>query len=58
MEDDRITRIDTETGRTIQYLMPIETNARRVSVDNSEARPVLWVGANHEAAVMKVEPLE
>jgi len=58
MEDDRITRIHAETGRTIQYLMPIETNARRVSIDNSETRPVLWVGANHEAAVMKVEPLE
>ena len=58
MEDDRVTRIDTKTGKTIQYLMPIETNARRVSIDNSEARPVMWLGANHKAVVMKVEPLE
>ena len=58
MEDDKVTRIHAESGNAIQYLMPVETNARRVSVDNSEARPVLWVGSNHQALVMKVEPLE
>jgi streptogramin lyase len=58
MEDDRITRIDTATGRTISYLMPIETNARRASVDNFGARTTAWIGANHQAVVMKVEPLD
>ena len=58
MMDDRVTRLDPRSGRTIQYLMPIPTNARRVAVDNHGARPVLWVGANHEAAVMRVEPLD
>ena len=56
--DDLVTRINIETGETIQYLMPIETNGRRVSVDNSGPRPVLWMGSNHQATVMKIEPLE
>ena len=58
MMDDRVTRIDSKTGATAQYLMPIETNARRIAVDNYGQRPALWIGANHQAIVMKVEPLE
>jgi virginiamycin B lyase len=58
MMDDLVTRLDPETGEAIQYLMPIPTNGRRVAVDNYGDRPVLWVGANLEATVMKVEPLE
>jgi streptogramin lyase len=58
MMDDRVTRINVQTGETIQYLMPIETNARRVSVDNYAAKPVMWIGAQHQAVVMKVEPLD
>jgi hypothetical protein len=46
------------TGQTVQYLMPIETNARRVSIDNYGEKPVMWIGAQHQAVVMKVEPLD
>ena len=31
---------------------------RRVWVDDSGPKPVFWVGSNHGAAVVKVEPLE
>jgi virginiamycin B lyase len=58
MMDDRITRLDVTTGKTVQYLMPIETNFRRASVDDYAAKPVFWVGAQHQATVMKVEPLQ
>jgi streptogramin lyase len=58
MMDDRVTRLDPATGKTVEYLMPIETNFRRASVDNSGPRPAMWVGAQHQAVVMKVEPLE
>jgi len=58
MMDDKVSRLDPKTGKVVQYLMPIETNARRISVDNYGARPGLWVGANHQAVVMKVEPLD
>jgi len=58
MMDDRVTRINVTTGHTVQYLMPIETNARRVSIDNYGTKPVMWIGAQHQAVVMKVEPLD
>jgi streptogramin lyase len=58
MMDDRITRLDPTSAKTVQYLMPIETNFRRAAVDDYGAKPALWVGAQHQAVVMKVEPLE
>jgi hypothetical protein len=38
--------------------MPVETNGRRIAVDDYGATPGLWIGANHQAVVMHVEPLE
>ena len=58
MMDDRVTRLDPKTGRTAQYLMPIETNARRIGVDNYGTKPSLWIGDNHQAVVMHVEPIQ
>ena len=42
----------------VQYLMPVETNGRRIAVDDYGAKPGLWIGANHQAVVMHVEPLD
>lgn len=58
MMDDRVTRLDPSTGNTVQYLMPVETNARRIAVDDTGAKPSLWIGSNHLAVVMHVEPRE
>ena len=58
MMNDLVTRIDTKTGAAIQYLMPVETNGRRIAVDDYGAKPGLWIGANHQAVVMHVEPLD
>ena len=58
MMDDKVTRLDPKTGKSVQFLMPVETNARRIAVDNYGGRPGLWIGANHQAVVMHVEPLE
>jgi hypothetical protein len=38
--------------------MPRFTNIRRVFVDNSGPKPVLWIGNNHGASILKVEPLD
>jgi len=57
MMDDRITRLNVATGGIVQYLMPIETNLRRIAVDDHGAKPTLWVGAQHQATVMHIEPL-
>jgi len=42
----------------VNYLLPHETNIRRVFVDDSTARPTFWVGSNHGAAIVKLEPLD
>jgi hypothetical protein len=34
------------------------TNIRRIFVDETGLRPVVWVGSNHGASIVKVEPLD
>ncbi|MGC1561421.1 MAG: carboxypeptidase regulatory-like domain-containing protein [Bradyrhizobium sp.] len=58
MLSDRVTRLNPATGEAISYLMPRSTNIRRVFVDNSTTPVTFWVGNNHGAAIVKVEPLE
>ncbi len=58
MLTDQVSRLDTGTGQVVDYLLPRTTNIRRVFVDSSGERPILWVGSNHGAAIVKVEPLD
>lgn len=58
MLSDRVTRLNPTTGEAISYLLPRSTNIRRVFVDNSTTPVTFWVGNNHGAAIVKVEPLE
>ena len=58
MLTDRVSRLDTATGEVVDYLLPRTTNIRRVFVDDTGARPVLWVGSNHGSTIVKVEPLD
>jgi virginiamycin B lyase len=58
MIDDQVTRLDTKTGTMVQYLLPRETNIRRVHVDNSTTPVTFWVGSNHGASIVKLEPLD
>jgi streptogramin lyase len=58
MMSDRILRLDTKTGLFTEYLLPNPTNIRRVWVDNSTTPVTFWVGSNHGASIVKVEPLE
>jgi streptogramin lyase len=58
MNTDRVLRMDLDTGEFTEYPLPSQTNIRRVFVDNSATPPAFWVGNNHHAAVVKVEPLE
>ena len=58
MLNDRILRLDTKTGQAIEYLLPKSTNVRRVFVDNSTTPVTFWVGSNHGASIVKLEPLE
>lgn len=55
---DHIWRLDPKTGEFIQYLLPRFTNVRRVFVDNRTTPVTFWVGNNHGASIIKLEPLD
>ena len=58
MLTDQVARLNTKTDEIVEYLLPRNTNIRRVFVVDSGPRPVLWVGNNHGRAIVKVEPLD
>ena len=58
MLSDQVERLDTKTAQFTEYLLPHTTNIRRVFVDSSTKPNTLWVGNNHGAAIVKVEPLD
>jgi streptogramin lyase len=58
MNADRVLRLDTKTGQFVEYPLPRYTNVRRVFVDNNTTPPTFWVGNNHGAALVKLEPQE
>ena len=58
MMADKVERLDPRTGIFTEYLLPHHTNMRRSFVDNSTKQPTFWVGNNHGASIVHVEPLE
>ena len=58
MHTDLVTRLFPESGDMVQYLLPRTTNLRRVFVEETGTRPVLWVGSNHGASIVRVETLD
>jgi streptogramin lyase len=58
MMHDRVSRLDPKTGEFVEYLLPKTTNIRRVFVDNSTNPVTFWIGSNHGASIIKLEPLE
>jgi virginiamycin B lyase len=55
---DRVSRINTQTGEVTNYIMPGPTNMRRSDGDTRPKPAHFWVGANHTANIVRVEPLE
>jgi streptogramin lyase len=58
MLTDRVARLDVKSGKYTEYMLPRSTNIRRVYVDDSKNPGTLWIGSNHGASIVKVEPLE
>ena len=56
--NDRINRLDPKTGQFVEYLLPVPTNVRRVFVDNATTPVNFWVGSNHGASIIRLEPLD
>jgi streptogramin lyase len=55
---DTVQRLNPKTGEFVEYLLPRFTNVRRVFVDNSTSPVTFWVGNNHGASIVKLEPLK
>jgi virginiamycin B lyase len=58
MLTDRVSRLDIKSGQYTEYQLPHPTNIRRVHVDDSKSPGTLWIGNNHGASIVKVEPLD
>ena len=58
MLTDQVARLNPKTDEIVEYLLPRDTNIRRVFVQEGGPQPVLWVGNNHGNAIVKVEPLD
>jgi virginiamycin B lyase len=56
---DRVARMNEATGEWTVYLLPRETNLRHIHVQRSAngGPSSVWVGMNHEARIVHVEPL-
>lgn len=57
MDNDVAVRMNTETGEFTEYLLPHETNVRHVEVQKSGSLSSLWLGDQHGATIIRVEPL-
>jgi virginiamycin B lyase len=58
MSTDRVLRLNPKTGQFTEYLLPRSTNIRRVFVDSTTTPVSFWVGNNHGASIVKLEPLD
>jgi virginiamycin B lyase len=56
---DRVARMNEATGEWTVYLLPRETNLRHIHVQRSTGGGLssLWVGMNHQARIVHIEPL-
>ena len=55
MSSDLVLRFDPESGKSVEYLLPRQTNIRRVFVDNTTTPVTFWAGSNHGASIVKLE---
>jgi streptogramin lyase len=58
MSSDRLLRFDPERGTSVEYLLPRQTNVRRIFVDDATSPVTIWAGSNHGASIVKIEPLD
>ena len=55
---ERVSRLDTATGEVIEYLMPTDFDSKKITIDPTTDRPVVWMANTRNARIIRVEPLE
>jgi streptogramin lyase len=58
MMADRVERLDPRSGAFTEYLLPRPTNMRRSFVDDRTTPVSFWVGSNHGASIVRLEPTD
>jgi streptogramin lyase len=58
MSNDRVLRFDPASGQSIEYLLPHQTNVRRIFIDDTTTPVTFWAGNNHHAGIVRLEPLD
>ena len=58
MTTDKMARLNLKDNQFTEYLLPRSTNVRRVFVQDDAPEPIVWIGNNHGASIVKVEPLQ
>ncbi len=43
---------------SVEYLLPRQTNVRRVYVDDTKKPGTFWAGSNHGASIVRLTPLD
>src|SRR5262249_32153170 len=55
---DHVIRVNPSTGETIEYLMPVYLDARKVVVDPSTTKTTIWLPNKNLAQLIRIEPLD
>ena len=55
---ERVSRVDTATGEVVEYLMPTDFDSKKITIDPTTDRPVVWMANTRNARIIRVEPLE
>jgi virginiamycin B lyase len=56
MTTDRVVRLDPQSRQSIEYPLARDTNMRHMFVDDATTPVTFWVGSNHGASIVRVEP--
>ncbi|MBM3779039.1 MAG: hypothetical protein FJW23_12540 [Acidimicrobiia bacterium] len=55
---ERVARVDTNTGEVVQYLIPTDFDSKKISIDRTTDRPVIWMANTRNARIIRIEPLD
>ena len=55
---ERLIQLDPKTGEIVEFQWPAELDVKKLSIDTTTTKPVIWGTNKRTARVMKIEPLD